>query len=186
MSSEGGPRGGASDARGVSQVVGIALLIAIVVLLVGATGTYLTGFSGELEEPPPRFAPSVKYNHSFVGDAQSLTVTHQSGSTIPTDDIRLRVQDATVHDPSNPSSRTRAVYQGGVLESQAGQNFTADETFVVNKTAFRKPNGNPLGTDEYLNLSEAEVRMVWSTADGTRTSIIFEWRGPNDFNPAGE
>lgn len=186
MSSVGGPRKWPSDSRAVSQVVGIALLIAIVVLLVGAVGTYLTGFSGELDEPPPRFAPSVKYNDSYVGNAQSLTVTHQSGSVIPTDDIRLRIRDATVHDPSNPTARTRAVYQGDALENQLGQNFTADETFVVNKTSFRKPNGDPLGSNEYLNLSEAEVRMVWSSADGTRTSIIFEWRGPNDFNPEGE
>lgn len=186
MSSVGGPRKGPSDARAVSQVVGIALLIAIVVLLVGAVGTYLTGFSGELEEPPPRFAPSVKYNDSFVGNAQSLTIAHQSGAVIPTDDVRFRVKDATVHDPSNPSSRTPAVYEGGALDAQAGQNFTVRDVVVLNKTAFRKPNGNPLGSNEYLNLSEAEVRMVWSTADGTRTSIIFEWRGPNDFNPEGE
>jgi len=178
---------GNAGERAISPVVGIALMIVIVVLLVGAVGTYLTGFSEELDDPAPRFSPSIKYNDTYRGNGQALTVSHQSGSVIPTDDIRIRVKDASIYDSTSPSAdEPRAVYEGNVLEEQLGQNFSASETFVLNKSVFRTDGGSTLGSDEYLNLTEAEVRMVWTSADGSRTAIIFEWRGPEDFNPDGE
>lgn len=164
----------------MSTVVGVVLMVAIVVLLAGVIGTYVFGISGELEEPPPGFSPKVTYNDTFRGDGEWLRVVHRSGAVIETDSVRISVDGAESVNASDPSDVENAEYTGDVLDNQTGSNFTASERFVLNKTAFvEASDGKSLNSDEYLDLSDAIVRVIWTTSDGERSEIIFEWRGPD-------
>lgn len=164
----------------VSTVVGVILLVAIAVLLAGAVGTLVFGFGDDLEQPPPGFSPRITYNDTFKGDGEWLRVVHKSGAVIETDSVRLSVEYAESVNESDPSDIDDVEYTGDVLETQAGSNFTASKRFVLNKTTFVEAgDGQPLNSDEYLDLSEAIVRVIWTTPDGERSEIIFEWRGPD-------
>lgn len=175
-------RGGSSgdDTRGVSQAVSVVLLIAIVALLAAGVGTYFVAFGGELDEPAPRFAPLVTYDDELDGDGQKLTVTHESGDRIPTDRLSVRIQDAVVHNGSDPGARTRARFEDGAIEAQVGETFRSPDTIELNASAFVAANdGQPLGSNESVDLSAAAVRIVWESDSSTRTAVIFEWHGPN-------
>jgi flagellin-like protein len=159
--------------RGVSEVVGVVLLIGITALLVGGVGVYLFQYGGGLEEPGPSFSAATTYNDSAVGDGQTLRITHESGDPVPTGEVGLRIQDAATE------SGTPVEYGGDALDRQVGESFTSSETLVLNRTAFTTSTGNPVTGSQHLDLGEAAVRIVWTSEDGTRSEILYEWSGPD-------
>lgn len=159
--------------RGVSEVVGVVLLIGVTALLVGGVGVYLFQYGGELENPGPSFSSATTYNDSVGGDGQSLRITHQGGDPVPTGEVSLRVQDATTE------SGTPLEYGGSALERQVGEAFTSSETLVLDRTAFTTRSGNPVSSSQHLDLGGTAVRIVWTSEDGRRSEILYEWTGPD-------
>lgn len=171
---------GGSNTRGVSQAVSVVLLIAIVALLAAGAGTYFVAFGGELNEPAPRFTPLETYDDEFGDDGQELTITHESGDRISTNRLSVRVQDAVVHNDSDPDARTRARFEDGAIEAQVGETFRSPKTIELNASTFVAANdGQPLGSNESVDLSAAAVRVVWASDSDAQTATIFEWHGPN-------
>jgi flagellin-like protein len=158
--------------RGVSEVVGVVLLIGMTALLVGGVGVYLFQYGDGLQDAGPSFSPSTTYNDSVIGDGQTLRITHRSGDPVPTDEVSLRIQDATTE------SGTPLEYSGNALETQVGEAFTSSETVVLNRTAFTTGSGAPVTGSRHLDLGAAAIRIVWTTEDGERSEIIYEWTGP--------
>ena len=109
------------DTVGVSEVVGIALLIGVTALLLGGVGVSLFQYDGELQESGPPFSASTTYNDSAVGDGRTLRITHESGDPVPTGEVSLRIQDATTE------SVTPVAYSGSTLEGQVGEALTSSE-----------------------------------------------------------
>ncbi|WP_424016675.1 type IV pilin [Halorientalis pallida] len=159
--------------RGVSEVVGVVLLIGVTALLVGGVGVYLFQYGDGLPEAGPSFSSSTVYNDSTAGDGQTLRITHESGDPVPTEEVSLRIQDATTE------SGTPLEYRGNALERQVGEAFTASETLVLDRTAFTTRSGSPVTGSQHLDLGEAAVRIVWTTENGKRSEIIYEWTGPD-------
>lgn len=74
--------------RSVSPVVGVVLLVAIVVLLVGATATLVFGLAGE-QDP----APTAKFTFEPTDDSDRYVLTHYSGDRIEGDRVTVRGVD---------------------------------------------------------------------------------------------
>jgi FlaG/FlaF family flagellin (archaellin) len=159
--------------RGVSEVVGVVWLIGMTALLVGGVGVYLFQYGDGVQESGPSFSPSTTYNDSDAGDGQTLRITHRSGDPVPTEEVSLRVQDATTE------RGTPLEYGGSALERQVGEAFTASETLVLDRTAFTTRSGAPVTGSQHLDLGEAAVRIVWTTENGKRSEIVYEWTGPD-------
>ena len=67
-----------SDSRGVSPVIGVVLMIAVVVILAAVVGAFATGvFGGQTDAPQAAFS----YNDG--------TVTMDSGENIPTEQLEV-------------------------------------------------------------------------------------------------
>jgi flagellin-like protein len=164
-------RRGTGDDRGVSPVIGIVLVVAITVVLVGVTAVYLTDVGGETDQPAPRLLVDTDYNGTFAGNGQYLTLTHESGEKIATDSIHLDIEDAKVR--SGGSTTGPAEYDGNAIQTQAGSEFTASETVSIDRTLFVDGSGNALSGSEYVMLDGATVRIVWESEDGTRSEIIY-------------
>lgn len=164
-------RRGARDRRGVSPVIGIVLVVAITVVLVGVTAVYLTDVSDETDQPAPRLLVDTDYNGSFAGNGQYLNLTHESGGKVDTDSISLDIEGANVR--SGGSVTGPAEYDGNAIQTQAGSEFTASETVSIDRTLFVDGSGNALTGSESVVLDGATVRIIWESEDRSRTEIIY-------------
>jgi flagellin-like protein len=92
-----------SDDRSVSPVVGAVLLLAIVVLLVGATATLVFGLAGE-QDP----APTAKFTFEPTQAGDRYELTHYSGDRIDGDRLTIRgvADPATVDGSALVAGRT--------------------------------------------------------------------------------
>jgi flagellin-like protein len=70
-----------ADKRGVSPVIGVVLMVAVVVILAAVIGAFVLGLGGSQQATPQA---------SFSYDAQSNTLTMSSGDSIPA--ARLSVE----------------------------------------------------------------------------------------------
>lgn len=71
--------------RGVSPVVGIVLMTAIVVVLAAVVGGLALGFSDKLDQPPPAGGFAREYVSTGAGNTDNrpyVTITHQLGETV--------------------------------------------------------------------------------------------------------
>lgn len=162
----------AGDQRGVSEVIGTVLLVAIVVILVGAVGVYMTGFSSQINEPAPSFVATTQIDTSMTANGQSLTLTHESGDVIETTGVSVDVSGASYVNTSTGTSGD-ATYTGTIIEDQAGSEFKADREIVLDRRAFVDSSGSDLTGTTQLDLDGATVRIFWKSDDGTRTTPLY-------------
>jgi len=79
--------------RGVSSVVGILLMVAIVVLLAAVVASMVVGFEDELQEPAPNGAFEQDYiasGEDNTNDRPYVEITHQFGTTASAENIIIK------------------------------------------------------------------------------------------------
>lgn len=165
-------RDGRGGARGISNVIGIVLLVALTILLVAVAGVYVTGFSGQIHEPAPPFASTTTVDDRWDPQGQYLNITHEGGTTLETDSLRLDVNGAAMVDGPPGGPRLDATLDGNVISDQVGATFTASETVVVDRDAFTASGATP--GDDRIDLQDATVRIIYEHDGGDRTSTIYE------------
>lgn len=77
-----------TEDRAVSPVVGVALLIAITVILAAVIGAVVLGL-GTSSADAPQASLSFEYDYD-EGEDGNLTIIHQSGETLDADEVVLR------------------------------------------------------------------------------------------------
>lgn len=92
------------DERAVAPVVGIALLIAITVILAGVIGSIIFGLSVD-----PGDSPQVTV--SFAVESDEVILNHEGGDTLDTDEVVVKNRNGVIEDLS------------GFDELQAGQSI---------------------------------------------------------------
>jgi flagellin-like protein len=73
------------DSRAVSNVVGVVLVVAIVVILAAVVGNLALGFGGSMGTPAPTFTVESDYQADGAGntdDRPYLNITHTGGDTV--------------------------------------------------------------------------------------------------------
>lgn len=84
--------------RGISPVVGVALLLAIVVALAAVTGYILLDFSNELEAPSPYAAQQghikIRVDNGSVTD-QRLVLSHHGGDPVDVATTKIKIHDGS-------------------------------------------------------------------------------------------
>lgn len=89
--------GTADDARGVSPVIAVILLVAITVVLAGTVGAFLFGI-GDTSEPPPTASLTAEQTQAYViatgglnRSFTAVTITHRGGDSFAHDRVRVLV-----------------------------------------------------------------------------------------------
>lgn len=159
--------------RGVSKVVGVVLLVAIVLLLGAVVGGMTARFSDRLDDPAPQIYFEIEHDDDVTNsmdeygvDPESadpanvdeiLIINHEGGSTVDTSNIRIHM---TAREPDGDPIR----WQGTWAEvertdriAKAGNRFFL---FVWGGATFEG----------------GELQVVWRDDDSTET-ILAEWEG---------
>ena len=74
-----------TEERAVSPVIGVILMVAITVILAAVVGSFVLGLAGDVSENPP----TVQIDFSYDSGTDSVTLTHDGGSSFSDDSVRL-------------------------------------------------------------------------------------------------
>lgn len=164
------------NGRAVSNVIGVVMLVGIVVILVGVTAVYLTGFGEEIDKESPRLVgTSTEFNSEHAGNGQYLNITHIRGDIIETEGIEISVKDARAVDPGTDEKGVS--YDANVIEDQHGDELKADNTIVLDQRHFVDDSGDRLdsaaNSNYYLDLTEATVMIIWNPQTVDQSDIIY-------------
>lgn len=110
-----------AHSRGVSNVIGTVLMVAIVVVLAAVIASVAIGFEDDLRDPVPSGDFEQAYQPTGEGntdDRPYVVITHQIGRTVDGDKIVIR-------DESGNSIRWNDVWTGGP-EVKAGEYIHID------------------------------------------------------------
>lgn len=145
------------DRSGVSQVIGVVLIVAITVTLAGIIAGSLFAFSDQTENPTPTFTTETQFDEVMAGgDGQSLSLKHVSGDGIETAEIEIVVRDAKT------DSGAEVEYVGNVFSSQISGQFTSGKEITIDQRHFEDGNGKTLdNSGAYLDLEDATVLVTW-------------------------
>lgn len=152
--------------RAVSHVIAIALLVAIVTILAGTMAVYVGSFGDTATRDS---TPNVVWRTSFDDRAspngQYLNVSSKSGSVLETSNLRLDVDGAERASPSGAVELNE-----DVIGKQVGDEWQASERLSVNRTVFTDASGSDLTGSEYVDLTDATVRIVYEP--GPEESVV--------------
>jgi flagellin-like protein len=148
--------------RGVSEVIGVVLMVSITVLLAATAASMFLGFQGELGDGSPTMA--VNYDFDIEDGSHVLWVGHAGGDTIPADTIRIVVNGAECGGPQRGTRFTSAGLGVPVSEIAAGWRVEL--------------SGKTVCESGDLDLSGANVALVWLSSGGDSSQTLWQWRGP--------
>lgn len=161
--------GGWRAQRGVSPVVGVVLLVAIVVLLAGTVGVFTFGFSEREPTTAPRVAVVADYSDRTTGNGEYLNLSFQSGDPLDRRNVSVVVTGARdsgggdVALDSDPLASASTRIGGGEELSVHAGHFT------------------DIDSGEHLDLSDATLRLVWrpTVAEETESYVLYRWPDPS-------
>jgi FlaG/FlaF family flagellin (archaellin) len=166
------------DGRGVTSVVALALLVGIVVIVAATTGGYLFELSSEVDDP----APQVAFSYHWDKPSRTLTITHESGTTI--DDantgrlvVRIEDEDETGGNDFDVAEKPWVADDGTGVYSYP---IKSGDSFVITGES----RGGDIdveqdGTDSENFASETHlpeiedvVTITWHSNDGEQTHVL--------------
>lgn len=158
----------AGDRRAVTPVVGIALLIALTVMIAATVAAFVFTMDDDVR---PRNAPTASFDFEFEsGGSDAVTIVHQSGDAIATSLLYVQVDGAEcVGGPDDPNRRLNVAADWGL----SGE-FTAGRTIRVARAL---PSAADLCSSGDLDLRDATVHVVWESGEGTSRELQ-SWHGP--------
>lgn len=136
--------------RGVSPVISVILMVAIVVILVTTASVFIFDSSGGLNKPAPFVADTTGefvIDNSQAGDNQIVQVTHRGGDGVAVDEIEIIVR------ASGPSLDTEARLV----------DLPADDTTIDNKNI--EGNVDLIDTSDAVQIIQEDDSNVWSAGD---------------------
>ena len=162
----GGDRGMAEShergERGLTPVVGIALLIALTLLLAATVTAFALGIEDDRSsDRVPTVAVDFEFDRN-AGVDDGLTIVHKSGEAIAAESLLIVIDGATCTGDDPTGRYAATLWTSGSLT--AGGAIDVDGDAVCSG-----------GSD--LDLSGAIVQVVWNPESGTST-LLGTWHGP--------
>jgi flagellin-like protein len=157
--------------RGVSSVVGVILVVALVVILAGVVGTYGLGFVEDLRDPAPNVAES-EGKLVAEGDKQIIALTHVAGDSVEAEEMEIVVDvDGT---SCTETSRLVNLPSDGNLDPN---NIDGPDIFDDQELAGAIEDGSPDDDGVWSAGDTIEVRIVsgecgLSTGDRVTVRIV--------------
>ncbi|WP_411964181.1 type IV pilin [Haloferax sp. YSMS24] len=144
----------------VSPVIGVILMVAITVILAAVIGTFVLGLGDQVGDTAPQASFSFDYNNTASND--NLTVTHDSGTAIDSENINLSstkdFEYVTASGPDGTANSSKSFADMGV-----SGDVTAGTSVQIGNTT----------------LDDATVRIVWTSESGSNSATLQKWSGPD-------
>lgn len=143
------PSSSPNDRRGVTPVVGVALLLAITVLLAGVVTVYAVDLGDQhLAEPAPMAAFTTE---TGTCAGTEVTVVHQAGETIPADELYLQSAEKPLSGSwAKPNGYETHGVGDGVVRSGDRATVCVDASSAVS------------------------LEVVWHAAESDRSAVLYE------------
>jgi FlaG/FlaF family flagellin (archaellin) len=156
-----------ADDTAVSEVLGVALMVALTVLLAATVGSFMLGLG---QEATQNQGPTVAWQFDYsASGSDTVTVLHNGGDGVDPAQVDLVVIGAESTDASDsPNGQYNLVDDFGVTgdEFSAGMGVTFDGAIA----------GVDGGDD--LDLRAVTMRMVWESPDGSNSVTMAAWQAP--------
>jgi flagellin-like protein len=148
--------------RAVSPVIGVVVMVAITVLLVGTAGAFFFGFSDQSVESSQPTAV-FEFEADIASGSDAVTVKHTSGESIDTDNLYVDVEGAQCSAGGSPDGRYSVAddFSIGASEMRAGMTVQVGTDLDFDGTRDLCTGGGD------LDLSDATVTVVWENRDGS-------------------
>lgn len=137
------------DDRAVSPVIGVILMVAITVILAAVIGTFVLGFTDQLQNPSPQ--ASIEFD--TTSDTQYVTITHVSGDVIDAANVNVSAT-TTINSTGVPGGEKTYTWNALTGETEV----SAGSTVEIGS------EGDGFGGET--------VRVVYSDPDTDSTSTI--------------
>jgi len=145
------------DEKAVSPVIGVILMVAITVILAAVIGTFVLGLGDQVQETTPNANFAFDYTEGDTAD--TLEITHETGDKLEAPNVEVVVSGASPESVDDTYAWDTDLDGGDPVS--AGSSVTLDSD-----------------TDADLDLSEATVRVTWSSESGDSSSTLAKWSGP--------
>lgn len=162
----------AGDDRGVSKVIGVVLMVAIVGMLAATTATMLMGFGDVLNDP----APQVVFEFTYHEDVEDPVQFDEAVAEYATEVLVIEHIGGDAVDPNDVEVITVLYDDGGgefVLEdSWAGSATGSDGGPQITGTMY------PYAAGDY-SLREGHSTIVWHDPNSDSSYVLAKWEGPD-------
>jgi len=145
-----------TDDDAVSPVIGVILMVAITVILAAVIASFVLGL-GDSTNTTPTADFDFEYNNSGNG---YVTITHNTGDTISSDRVTVKVDGSDVGSSSNTSFAS-----GG---------FTKDISSGSSVTVRNGTSGSPVPFT-----GGEKITVTWNSEDQESSSTLGEYTVPN-------
>jgi FlaG/FlaF family flagellin (archaellin) len=159
--------------RGVSKVVGVVTLVAIVLLLATVFGAVLTGFTDQLEDPAPQIAFEFKYDDEVENSMDEYGVEPESTDPANVDEIVI------INHRGGSSVNASNMYIYVTAEASDGSELEWQGTWAEVEQTDRIA---AVGSSFYFfawggaTFEGGEIQIIWRSEDSTDT-VLAEWEG---------
>lgn len=162
-----------SDSRGISPVVGVALLVAIVTILAGTSAYYIFALSDQREPQP-----DVKLDMEVADDGIVHRLVHEQGNRLDGDKVRLRgvaESDALAgtelaagqkEELLPMDEKIRVVYEGEHGTTYTLATFEAERTVPEPDQGCSWVDSETNGGNDPITIDDTVVNCDVETADG--------------------
>jgi FlaG/FlaF family flagellin (archaellin) len=155
--------------RGVSNVIGVILVVSITVLLASVAAVTVLDIGTSVENPPDNVRFATTYDDTHAGNGETITIEHRAGDDLEAAKVALRVDDARTTD--SPPTDVELTSDFATLVG-SDDILRAGESITLDKTDFQQAGGGAVSP--YLDLGDAEVRLIWrSNEEATSSSTIY-------------
>jgi flagellin-like protein len=138
-----------TEDRAVSPVIGVILMVAITVILAAVIGTFVLGLGDQVSES----APQAQFTFNLDSSTNQLTITHDGGDAIPSDNINV----------TGGGTDVRWDHSSGLT--------TAYDVSAGNSTVINDGTVTGGGTEAAVNAGDT-IRIVWSSANSDKTATV--------------
>jgi len=134
-----------TDDSAVSPVIGVILMVAITVILAAVIGAFVLNLGQGVQQT----APQASFNFDYADDVYNVTVTHETGDSIPSSELNVT------------SSGTIKYGNSDTFESLSGD-VSAGDSATYNSSAW----------------TGQTFRVVWESENGENSATLSESTAP--------
>ncbi|WP_318568252.1 type IV pilin N-terminal domain-containing protein [Salinigranum marinum] len=138
-----------TEDRAVSPVIGVILMVAITVILAAVIGTFVLGLGDQVSES----APQAQFTFNLDSSTDQLTITHDGGDAISSDNINI----------TGGGNDVRWDNSQGIT--------TAYDVSAGNSTVLNDGTVAGGGTEDAVTAGET-IRIVWSSPNSDKTATV--------------
>ncbi|MFC4549406.1 MULTISPECIES: type IV pilin [Halorussus] len=144
-----------SDARAVSPVIGVILMVAITVILAAVIGTFVLGLGQEMNKNAP--TAQISFDQSAANNPGTVTISHDGGDQLKKGEVSI------IFEPGDSDSLTGS---SDVTNWADGSN--PSDTVTAGESV-------DLGTDGDGFQTGDVVKVVWTSEDGGTSQVLQEY-----------